>query len=168
VTLGSLGHWSNRFWSVGPSVSLPVFSAGRIRSNIRLQNALEQDALLAYQQTVLAAFQDVENGLIAYQKEQQRRAALVRAVDANRKAVDLANRLYTAGETDFLNVLTAEGNLYSTESALAQSNETVGADLIAVYKALGGGWENSDVNPVPDPPLAVPPVTQPPAAKPAP
>jgi multidrug efflux system outer membrane protein len=168
VTLGSLGHWSNRFWSVGPSVSLPVFSAGRIRSNIRLQNALEQDALLAYQQTVLAAFQDVENGLIAYQKEQQRRAALVRAVDANRKAVDLANRLYTAGETDFLNVLTAEGNLYSTESALAQSNETVGADLIAVYKALGGGWENSDINPVPDPPPTVQRASQPSAAKPAP
>ena len=109
--------------------------------------------MLGYKQTVLTALQDVENGLIAYQKEQQHRTALTQAVASNRTAVDLANRLYSAGQTDFLNVLTAERDLYSSEDALAQSNQTVDTDLIALYKALGGGWEHADNQPaVPAPP----------------
>ncbi len=144
LTLGSLGNWDSRFWSVGPGLTLPLFDAGRIRSNIRLQNAAEQEAMTAYKQTVLTALQDIENALIAYQKEQQHRAALVQAVESNRKAVDLANRLYIAGQTDFLNVLTTERDLYSNEDALARSNQTVDTDLVAIYKALGGGWEHSD------------------------
>jgi len=146
LTLGSLTSWSSRFWSVGPGLTLPLFDAGRIRSNIKLQNAVEQQAMTAYKQTVLIALQDVENGLIAYQKEQQHRTFLAQAVESNRKALDLANRLYSAGQTDFLNVLTAERDLYSTEDALARSNQTIDTDLVAIYKALGGGWENLDGN----------------------
>ncbi len=153
LTLGSLTNWSSRFWSIGPGLTLPLFDAGRIRSNIRLQNAVEQQAMTAYRQTVLTALQDVENALIAYQKEQQHRASLLQAVEANRKAVDLSNRLYTAGQSDFLNVLTAERDLFSTEDALARSNQTVDTDLIAIYKSLGGGWEHSDgSSPQPAPP----------------
>jgi multidrug efflux system outer membrane protein len=144
LTLGSLANWNSRFWSFGPGLTLPLFDAGRIRSNIRLQNAVEQEAMTAYKQTVLTALQDVENGLIAYQKEQQHRTFLVQAVDSNRKALDLANRLYIAGQSDYLNVLTAERDLYSNEDALARSNQTVDTDLVAIYKALGGGWEHSD------------------------
>ena len=144
LALGSLGNWDSRFWNIGPGVSLPLFDAGRIRSNIKLQNAVEQEAMTAYKQTVLTALQDVENALVAYQKEQQHRASLVQAVESNRKAVDLSNRLYTAGQSDFLNVLTAERNLYSTEDELARSNQAINTDLVAIYKALGGGWEHSD------------------------
>ncbi len=141
LTVGSLGSLASRFWSVGPSVTLPLFNAGKIRANIRLQNAAQQQALLAYQQTVLTALQDVETALVAYAKEQQHGAALLNAVSANETAVDLSTRLYTAGQGDFLNVLTAQRDLYSSEDALVQSNRAVDTDLIALYKALGGGWE---------------------------
>jgi NodT family efflux transporter outer membrane factor (OMF) lipoprotein len=132
---------SNRVWSVSPSVSWNVFDAGRIRSNIELQKAIQQETLLAYQKTVLTAFQDVENALIAYDREQVRRRALVDAVTANRKAVDLSGKLYIEGQTDFLNVLDAQRSLYRSEEALVQSTRSLSTDLVALYKALGGGWE---------------------------
>jgi outer membrane protein, multidrug efflux system len=138
---GPLGALAGNFWSIGPSVSFPLFNAGKIRANINLQTAAQQEALLGYQQTVLTALKDVESALIAYAKDQQNRAALAEAVKANQRAVDLSTQAYTAGQVDFLNVLTAQRNLYSTEDALAQSDRNIAADLIALYKALGGGWE---------------------------
>lgn len=138
----SLTDRNNRFWSFGPSASWPIFDAGRIGSNIELQKALQEESLLAYQKTVLTALQEVENALIASAKEQEHRKLLVDAVTANRKAVDLATQLYTQGQTDFLNVLQAQGNLYSSENALVQSTRNVSTDLIALYKALGGGWND--------------------------
>lgn len=137
----SLIDWSNRFWSVGPTLVLPIFDGGRIRAKIDVQNAIAKQALLTYQQTVLTALQDVETALVAYAKEQQHHAALTRAVVYSRKAVDIATQLYVAGQTDFLNVLTAQGLLFSREDALAQSTTTLSTDLIALYKALGGGWQ---------------------------
>jgi len=145
-TLQALGNWSSRFWSIGPSVSWPLFDAGRIRANIQVQDALTQQALTQYQKTVLTALQDVDNALVAYAKEQTRRQALADAVAANRRAVDLANRLYTQGLTNFLNVLEAERSLYTTEDALVQSHRNISLDLVALYKALGGGWELTDQN----------------------
>jgi NodT family efflux transporter outer membrane factor (OMF) lipoprotein len=131
----------NRVWSVSPSVSWNIFDAGRIRSNIELQKAIQKETLLAYQKTILTAFQDVENALIAYAKEQQRRTALIDAVTADRKAVKLSTLLYTEGQTDFLNVLDAQRSLYVSEEALVISTRSLSTDLVALYKALGGGWE---------------------------
>ena len=111
-------------------------------SNIRVQKALRDQAFITYQKTVLAAFQDVENALIAFAKEQQHRKALNDAVVANRKAVDLSLQLYTEGQIDFLNVLVAQESLYASENALVQSETSIVTDLIALYKALGGGWES--------------------------
>jgi NodT family efflux transporter outer membrane factor (OMF) lipoprotein len=133
---------TNRVWSISPSVDLNIFDAGRIRSNIELQKAIQRETLLAYQKTILTALQDVENALIAYAKEQQRRTALIDAVAANRKAVDLSTRLYTEGQIDFLNVLTAQRSLYVSEEALVISTRSLSTDLVALYKALGGGWES--------------------------
>ncbi len=138
------GEWikrANRAWSFGPSVDWNIFDAGRIRSNIALQKAIQEETLRAYEKTVLTALQEVENALIAYAKEQERRTALVDAVASNRKAVELSTRLYTEGLTDFLNVLSAQRALFVTEDTLAQSTRNVSADLVALYKALGGGWE---------------------------
>jgi multidrug efflux system outer membrane protein len=131
------------FWSFGPSVSWPVFDMGRIRSNIEVQKALTEQSVIVYKQTVLTALQETENALIASAKEQEHRKALVDAVVANRKAVDLSLKLYTEGLTDFLNVLQAQRALYVTEDALVQSNGTVSTNLVALYKALGGGWDAS-------------------------
>jgi len=131
----------NRVWSASPSVSWNIFDAGRIRSNIELQKAIQKETLLAYQKTILTAFQDVENALIAYTKDQQRRTALIDAVTANRKAVKLSTLLYTEGQTDFLNVLDAQRSQYTSEQALVLSTRSLSTDLVALYKALGGGWE---------------------------
>jgi multidrug efflux system outer membrane protein len=136
----SLTDWSNRFWSIGPSASWTLFATGRIRSNIEVQRALQEQSLIVYRQTVLTALQDVENALIASAKEQEHYKLLTDAVAANRRAVDLATKLYTQGQTDFLNVLQAQGALYASETALTLSTRTLATNLVALYKALGGGW----------------------------
>jgi NodT family efflux transporter outer membrane factor (OMF) lipoprotein len=138
----SLGNWGDRFWSFGPSVTWPVFDAGRIWSNVEIEKSLRAQAYLTYRSTVLTALQDVETQLTAYAMEQQRRAALAEAVAANQKAVEVATRRYEQGGlTDFLSVLVAEQSLFSTQDALVQSDRNVGTDLVALYKALGGGWQ---------------------------
>jgi NodT family efflux transporter outer membrane factor (OMF) lipoprotein len=130
-------------WSVGPTVQWRIFDAGRIRANVRVQNARQEQALATYEQTVLTAFEDVENGLIAYANEQIRRRSLADAVTSSQKSLDLANKLYANGLTDFLHVLDAERSLYQAQDALVQSERTVSANLVSLYKSLGGGWENA-------------------------
>lgn len=138
--LGSIGP-GNRFWSIGPAVSWNLFDAGRTRAAVEQQEAIGEETLLVYRQTVLTALQEVESALVASAKEQEHRDELVRAVAGNRKALDLAMQLYTQGQTDFLNVLDAQRALTLTEDALAASTGTVLTNLVALYKALGGGWE---------------------------
>ncbi|MEW6657992.1 MAG: efflux transporter outer membrane subunit [Thermodesulfobacteriota bacterium] len=140
--LNKLGNLSSsKFWSFGPTVTWPIFAGGRILGNIEVQDALAEQALLTYQKVVLTALKDVETAIVAYAKEQDRRHSLSMAVAKNRKAVEVALQLYVAGKTDFLNVLTAQRSLYSSEDALVQSTRNVDINLIALYKALGGGWE---------------------------
>jgi NodT family efflux transporter outer membrane factor (OMF) lipoprotein len=136
-----LGNWASSIWSFGPTVTWPIFTAGRIEANIEVQKALQEQAILTYRQTILTALQDVENALIAYSREQARRSALAHAVVSNRQALDLSTRLYRQGLTEFLNVLNAERSLLGVEDALAQSEANVAVDLASLYKALGGGWE---------------------------
>jgi multidrug efflux system outer membrane protein len=138
---GSWLDWSSRLWSIGPGVTWRVFDMGRIRSDIAQQEALQDQSLIAYQKTVLTALQEVEGALISLDKEQEHRNALVDAVAFNQKAVDLSIKLYTEGQTDFLNVLQAQRALFLTQDALAQSTQTISTNLVALYKALGGGWD---------------------------
>jgi outer membrane protein, multidrug efflux system len=139
----SLFSGANRFSSFGPAVSWPIFQGGSIAANVRVQRALRDQAYLTYQKTVLTALQDVENALIAFSKEWEHRQLLNAAVEANRKAVELSKQLYSQGQTDFLNVLNAQRSLFAAEDALVQSTRSAALDLIAVYKALGGGWEGA-------------------------
>lgn len=131
----------SRFWSAGPTVVWPIFESGRILANVHVQNAREKEALNQYQQTVLVAFEDVDAALTAYAKEQIRRQSLKRSVQANQKALDLADNLYRQGLTDFIRVLTSQRGLYLSQDALVRSDQAVALDLVALYKALGGGWE---------------------------
>ena len=134
----------SRFWSAGPTVQWKIFDAGRIRANIKVQNAREEQALAHYEQTVLASFEDVENALTAYAKEQTRRQSLADAVDANQQAVEIAGQLYRNGLVDFLRVLESQRALFESQDALVQSEHTVALNLVKLYKALGGGWESLD------------------------
>jgi NodT family efflux transporter outer membrane factor (OMF) lipoprotein len=140
----SLGSWGHPAWSFGPAFSWPIFDAGQIWSNIEVQNSLQRQALLSYRSTVLTAFQDVETQLTAYALEQQRRVALNDAVDANKRAVALAKQRYDVGQTDFLNLLVAQQSLFGSQDSLVQSDRNIATDLVALYKALGGGWQFDD------------------------
>jgi len=140
----SAGDWFNagsRFWTAGPTVQWRIFDAGRIRAGIRVQNARVDQALAAYEQSMLAAFTDVETALTAYAREQTRRQSLAHAAQAGEQAVVLARDLYQHGLADFLRVLEAQRSLYQSQDALIESDRAVSSDLIALYKALGGGWE---------------------------
>jgi len=132
----------SRALSFGPSIQWPVFDAGRIRANIRVQNARQEQALAQYEKTVLASLEDVENSLVAYSKEQVTRNHLAQAVDANRRAVEISNELYTKGLVDFLNVLVNQRSLFQLQEQLALSEQAVCTNLVALYKSLGGGWED--------------------------
>jgi len=143
ASLSDLALGSSRFWTAGPTVSWPLFDAGKIRANIEVQNAREEQALAQYEKTVLTSLEEVENALTAYAREQTRQRALTNAVNANRQSVALANERYVKGLSDFLNVLTAQQSLYTAEDQLTQSERTVVSNLIALYKAVGGGWEIS-------------------------
>jgi NodT family efflux transporter outer membrane factor (OMF) lipoprotein len=138
-----LSDWlspASRVTSFGPSFNWALFQGGNIQANIRLQQALRDESVLAYRKTVLVALQEVEDSMVASSNERKRHAALANAVSANLRAVDLSLKLYTAGQTDFINVLNAQRSLLQSESDFSQSNLSQAADLIALYKALGGGW----------------------------
>jgi outer membrane protein TolC len=98
-----------------------MFRAGAIRHNIEVQHALQEQALLQYETAILAALEDVENALVAYAQEQQRRQALLDATHAAQRAVTLARDAYASGLSDFLNVLEAERSVLSLQDQLAQS-----------------------------------------------
>jgi multidrug efflux system outer membrane protein len=134
----------SQFWSVGPTMQWRIFDAGRIRSNIKVQNARQEEALAVYEKTVLTAFEDAENGLVMYAKEQMRRRSLEDAVVSSRKSLDIASKLYANGLTDFIRVLDAERSLYQSQDALVQSDRAISANLISLYKSLGGGWEDME------------------------
>ncbi|MBU4117517.1 MAG: efflux transporter outer membrane subunit [Proteobacteria bacterium] len=140
----SLFNPASSFWSLGPALNWPLFDMGRTRANLELKKAVQEEELLAYEQTVLNALREVENALIASTKEEEHRQATAKAVEANRTAVELATALYTAGQNDFLAVLDAQRSLYVAEDALAQSSRTVSTNLVALFKALGGGWQTEE------------------------
>ena len=140
ISSGSLWEWASRSWNFGPGVSWNIFDAGAIRRNIEVQNARQEQALITYEATVLQAQEEVENALTAYAKEQQRRESLAKAAAAAKQAVRLAEDQYQAGLVDFNNVLVSQLSLLSVQDELAQSSGVVTANLIRLYKALGGGW----------------------------
>lgn len=134
-------EFASRYWTVGPTVQWELFEAGRIRANIRVQNAKQEEALDQYQQTILVALEDTENALTAYAKEQVRRESLSQAVEANQQAFDLATQLYRNGLADFQRVIDSQTRLHASQDLLVQSDQTVSLNLVQLYKALGGGWQ---------------------------
>jgi NodT family efflux transporter outer membrane factor (OMF) lipoprotein len=139
--LGSALNDANQLWSFGPSVRWPIFQGGRIRANIEVQNERQEQALIRYEQTIMQALADVEGSLVAFDKEQVYRRALQDAVTANQRAVALANERYARGLEGFLNALQAQRDLFDTEDQLVQSESIVLANLVSLYKSLGGGWD---------------------------
>ncbi len=140
----SLGNWfdpASRFWSIGPVVQWKALDFGRVRAQVSAQTAVQEAALATYQKGVLVALQEAENAVVAYAQERNRQRELAAAVAENRHSLELADSLYEHGRVNFLDVLDAQRSLYESDDELAVSDQSVSLDLIALYKALGGGWE---------------------------
>lgn len=141
---GNLVESAARFYSIGPTIQWGLLNYPALKSNIRVYRAKRDEQVLTYQKTVLSAFQDVDDALAAYNSECARRKILEVEAAQYGRASTLALKKYTKGLTTFLDVLEAQRSLYSAEDSLAQSRATVQINLISLYKALGGGWENND------------------------
>jgi NodT family efflux transporter outer membrane factor (OMF) lipoprotein len=139
-SLGNLFSAGSNGFSLGPRITWPIFNAGAIRQNIEIQSALQEQALIQYETAVLGTLEEVENALVAYAEEQNRRDTLREGTEAAQRAVELAQYKYQAGLMDFGDVLDAQRSLLSFQDRMAQSEGAVTSNLITLYKALGGGW----------------------------
>jgi multidrug efflux system outer membrane protein len=140
-TFGQFGQEDSRFFTAGPSITWAAFDLGRVRARISSAEAQTDAALAAYQSAVLNALEDTEGALISFGRSQLRRDALQVAATASDKASDLARRRFEGGLIDFLEVLDAERTALSADLLLSQSRTDTATSLVAVYKALGAGWD---------------------------
>ncbi|HEY2645984.1 MAG TPA: efflux transporter outer membrane subunit [Candidatus Acidoferrales bacterium] len=139
--LQNLFTGSSGLWTFAGTVTQPIFNAGKLRSGVRLAEAQQQEATLAYQQTIQGAFRDVSDALIAYQKNQEFRAQQELLANSAQDSAHLSEMRYQAGTTNYLEVLTNETNYFSADLGLAQARLNELLALVQIYKALGGGWE---------------------------
>ena len=145
-TFGDFGQSEARFFTVGPGITWAAFDLGRVRARISSAKDQTDAALGAYQSAVLGALEDTEGALLNYGHAQTRREALGVAAAASDKAADLARKRFEGGLIDFLEVLDAERTALSAELLLSQSRSDTATSLVAVYKALGAGWDMAAVH----------------------
>jgi multidrug efflux system outer membrane protein len=140
-TLGGLGKNGSDTWSFGPSITWAALDLGHVRARMQAAGAQADAALATYERTVLTTLEETENALVDFSRDQARRDFLRESERASQTAATLARQRYENGATDFLTVLDAERVLNDAQNQLAQSNTRTCTALVAVYKALGGGWE---------------------------
>ena len=140
-TMSSFTGAGSDAYSVGPKISWAALDLGRVYANIKAADAHAEASLAQYQQTVLNALEETENALVNYNQQRARQALLASAAEASEKASKLAHLRYQEGVTDFLTVLDSELRLLQDQNQLAQSGTSTATALVALYKALGGGWE---------------------------
>ena len=140
MALSDLFTGAAKTWQFGPAVTVPLFTGGRLRGNLKLAEARFRESLARYQQTVQGAFREVSDGLIAYQRTREFRARQEERTQANRDATELANVRYEGGVTSYLEVLYNEQELFAAELSLAFARRNELLSVIQLYRALGGGW----------------------------
>jgi NodT family efflux transporter outer membrane factor (OMF) lipoprotein len=143
LQLSNLASWASGQFVVGPSITLPIFEGGRLKGTLQLREAQQQEAAIAYRQTVLQAWREVDDALVVYDGEQRRRDRLTAAVSMNERALSIAQQRYKAGALDYLDVLNVQRQLLEAQSNLEQSKAAAATNLITLCKALGGGWEST-------------------------
>ena len=132
--------WGSRQWSIGPSISLPIFDGSRRRTVVEIRELQQQEAAVSYQRTVLNAWHEIENALSAYAAERKRNEELAAALASSRDAYEIAHVRYDHGLVSYLVELDAHRTQLQVERAYSESTTQVGTQLVAIYKALGGGW----------------------------
>ncbi len=140
LTVGALG--SGGTWSLLSGITAPLFNAGRLRGQVEKQDAVREQAQIAYEKTVLNALQEVENALVGLSRNRERGEALAAAAESASNAATLARQRYSTGLVDFQSVLDTERDLLSVEDNLASTRADGVLALISLYKALGGGWSS--------------------------
>jgi NodT family efflux transporter outer membrane factor (OMF) lipoprotein len=148
VPTGGLFNSSNIWYAVGPRLAWPILNYGQITNGVRVQDALLQQSLVNYQNTVLKAAQEVEDGLSGYIQSKRQSNFELNAVKSAQRSVELALVQYRNGAVDYTRVLDAQSSLLQKENSLTQSCSSIANYLISVYKALGGGWELRNGQPV--------------------
>lgn len=143
LSFRDLGFWNARAWNVGPSISLPIFQGGRLYGQLRLKKAAQRAAAVEYRQTVLQAWNEVDNALQAYHDEQIHHEGLAKTVDDEKRALLLATSQYRAGLATYLSVLEAQEKLQEAQLDLAASDSAFATDMARLYNALGGGWSET-------------------------
>jgi NodT family efflux transporter outer membrane factor (OMF) lipoprotein len=146
TSASSLFDSMSRLLTIGPAFQWSIFNAGSVRSNIEVQSERQNQALIEYEQTILQALEDVESAMVAYVRELDRRGSMKNMVESAKKSANLAESLYKDGLRDFIYVLDAQRTLFTAEDSLAISSAEVTANLIRLYKALGGGWNPAHRN----------------------
>jgi len=141
VALSDLFSAPARTWQFGPAVTLPLFTGGRLRGNLKLAEAKFLESVAAYQSTVQSAFRDVSDGLIAYQRTREFFNKQEENTKAHRDAATTANDRYEGGVTSYLEVLYNEQELFNAELRLAQARLNELLSVVQLYRALGGGWQ---------------------------
>ncbi len=129
-----------RIWAFAGSVTMPIFTAGSISGQVRQAEAQQQQALFQYQQAIQSAFQEVDDALISVQKSREQLVIQQRQVDALRTYARLARLRFEGGYTSYIEVLDAERSLFNAQLSYTQTNGVVFNSLVALYKAMGGGW----------------------------
>jgi multidrug efflux system outer membrane protein len=140
-----IGSSAANAWGLGPSITWAAFNLGSVRAQIRAADADAEGALASYEQDVLLALEESENAFSDYAKRQQRLQALMRQSDSSRAAAALASIQYREGTADYLVLLDAERERLSAEDAQAQGETELYRGIVAIYKALGGGWQPETV-----------------------
>lgn len=141
TNVGDLGKSSTISWSLGPSLSVPIFNAGKLAAAQEAAEATRDQYFVAYKAAVLSALEDVENAIVAFRQERIKNGRLAAATQSYRKASELAQSLYQSGSSSFLDVLDAERSLYTAEDSLLTSTVAIANNYITLNKALGGGWD---------------------------
>jgi len=136
-----LGESSSRAWSAAPMISWSAFDFSGVRANVRGAEARTEAALAEYEQTVLRALEETENAFVNYAQQRQRLASVIEQADASRRAAELARIRYREGALDFLRLLDAERTVLEAEDAVAVAEAELNEAVVAIYKAMGGGWE---------------------------
>lgn len=142
-SLGSLFDGGNRAWSFLPQVSLPIFTGGRLQANLDVAQAERDIAVAGYEQAIQSAFRDVADALAVRARLDGRLAAQQRQVDASRQAYTLVRQRYDAGVYSYLEVLDAQRTLYSAQQGLVGLRLARQTNLVTLYKALGGDWQQN-------------------------
>jgi multidrug efflux system outer membrane protein len=141
VHASSLTDWASRFWIGGAQVSIPVFEGGKLKAQIRTADVQLKEAALAWRGTVLSAYHDADNALEAYADEQRHAAALAKALADARRSDALMRSRQRSGFVSMIEVLDAQRRVHQAEQQALQGNVAAATDLVALYKALGGDWD---------------------------